>query len=52
MVIGQVFSMRTMREYLVNLIIHGHWTGVFNRKYLVNLIIHGHWTSVFNAYNA
>jgi len=30
MVIGQVFSMRTMREYLVNLIIHGHWTGVFN----------------------
>ena len=33
--------MRTMREYLVNLIIHGHWT-VFSmrtmRRYLVNLI--------------
>jgi len=27
MIIGQVFS---MRGYLVNLIIHGHWTGVFN----------------------
>jgi len=27
MYIGQVFS---MRKYLVNLIIHDHWTGVFN----------------------
>jgi len=30
MVIEQVFSMRGLREYLVNLIIHVHWTGVFN----------------------
>ena len=34
----------TMREYLVNLIIHGHWSVFSIREYLVNLIIHGHWT--------